>query len=58
VPMAAIVKEIRSALPHLSDEQVYTAFVYWRDNKVEIEKELKEEDAAARELEGLYSKLP
>ena len=58
VPMAAIVKEIRGALPHLSDEQVYAAFVYWRDNQAEIEKELREEDAATRKLERLYSKLP
>ena len=58
VPMAAIVREIRGALPHLSDEQVYAAFVYWRDNQVEIEKELREEDAATRRLERLYSKLP
>ena len=58
VPMAAIAEEIRTHLPHLSQEQAVAALAYWHDHQEAVEAELRHEEAAAQEAKRKYSKLP
>ena len=58
VPLEAIVGEIRSHLRHLSPAQIEAALAYWHDHRVEVEQELKGEEAAALEAKQRYSGLP
>lgn len=58
VPIAGIVEEIRTHLPHLSPAQVQAALAYWYGHEDELAQELREEEAASREAEQMYSRLP
>jgi uncharacterized protein (DUF433 family) len=48
-------EEITTEVPHLSLAQVYAALTYYHANRQEIEADIAEEDAEAKQLEAQHA---